>query len=88
MQGRPYIEPCTKISIVFKWREQKLQSHEAATTDELEAAYESLKQTTDGDEKLRKSLDKLKSTADSGLRVSWWSRRFVFGFGVAKATEE
>lgn len=69
-------------------RKEQPEARPALTSDELTQTYERLKAASEGNEELLKDLEKLKSTADGGLRVSWWSRRFVFGFGVAKAIEQ
>ena len=67
---------------------QPSKSSVAISSDELGAVYERLKAATIGDEALLKDLDELKGMADSGLQLSWWHRRFMFGFGVAKAVED
>lgn len=70
-----------------KWKKKQPSGRSAMGSGELEKAYESLKSVAKDDDELLKHLDKLKSTADEGQRMSWWTRRFVFGFGISKAIE-
>ena len=76
------------FQILKAWQQTRPKSLATVSTYELNEAYERLEKAVDGDEVLCKDLDKLKVTAESGLKISHWSRRFVFGFGVAKAIEE
>ena len=60
----------------------------AIDRNELDEAYKRLKALAQNDEALLKDLDKLKVTADSGLNIRWWFRRFIFGFGLASAIDD
>ena len=76
------------LSVFNKWRQKRLKASAAVKPDELDEAYKRIKTLAQGDEALLKDLDKLKATADSGLNITRWVRRFLFGFRIANAIEE
>jgi len=69
-------------------RSLKDGSRASVSAEDIDEAYGRLKSCAENDEILMSDLRTLKRTADRRLQLSWWSRRFVFGFGAAKAIDE